>query len=51
RSLMGVTDPVNSAPGSLRGDFCLEIGETLVHGSDSPESAEREVALFFPDLG
>jgi nucleoside-diphosphate kinase len=51
RSLMGVTDPVKSAPGSLRGDFCLEIGENLVHGSDSPESAEREVALFFPDLG
>ena len=50
RGLMGVTDPVKSAPGSLRGDFCLEIGENLVHGSDSPESAAREIALFFPGL-
>jgi len=48
--LMGVTDPVKSAPGSIRGDFALEIGQNLVHGSDSPESAEREVKLFFPDL-
>ena len=51
RTLMGVTDPVKSAPGSLRGDYALEIGQNLVHGSDSPESAEREVKLFFPDLG
>jgi nucleoside-diphosphate kinase len=51
RGLMGVTDPVKSAPGSIRGDFALEIGENLVHGSDSPESAAREVKLFFPDLG
>ena len=51
RALMGVTDPVKSAPGSIRGDFALEIGENLVHGSDSPESAAREVAIFFPDLG
>ncbi|HEU5033385.1 MAG TPA: nucleoside-diphosphate kinase [Mycobacteriales bacterium] len=51
RALMGVTDPVKSAPGSIRGDFALEIGENLVHGSDSPESASREVALFFPNLG
>jgi nucleoside-diphosphate kinase len=51
RTLMGVTDPVKSAPGSLRGDFALEIGENLVHGSDSPASAQREVGLFFPDLG
>ena len=50
RALMGVTDPVKSAPGSIRGDFALEIGENLVHGSDSPESATREVSLFFPDL-
>jgi nucleoside-diphosphate kinase len=50
RGLMGVTDPVKSAPGSIRGDFALEIGENLVHGSDSPESAAREVKLFFPDL-
>ena len=50
RALMGVTDPVKSAPGSIRGDYALEIGQNLVHGSDSPESAEREVKLFFPDL-
>jgi nucleoside-diphosphate kinase len=50
RTLMGVTDPVKSNPGSLRGDYALEIGQNLVHGSDSPESAAREVALFFPGL-
>ena len=50
RALMGVTDPVASAPGSIRGDFALEIGQNLVHGSDSAESAAREVALFFPAL-
>ena len=50
RALMGVTDPIASAPGSIRGDYALEIGQNLVHGSDSPESAEREVKLFFPDL-
>jgi nucleoside-diphosphate kinase len=51
RALMGVTDPVASAPGTIRGDFALEIGQNLVHGSDSPESAAREVKLFFPNLG
>jgi nucleoside-diphosphate kinase len=51
RGLIGVTDPVKANPGSLRGDFALEIGENLVHGSDSPESAAREVAIFFPNLG
>jgi nucleoside-diphosphate kinase len=51
RTLMGVTDPVASTPGSIRGDFALEIGENLVHGSDSTESAAREIALFFPQLG
>jgi nucleoside-diphosphate kinase len=50
RALMGVTDPVASAPGSIRGDFALEIGQNLVHGSDSLESAAREVKLFFPNL-
>jgi nucleoside-diphosphate kinase len=50
RALMGVTDPVKSAPGSLRGDYALEIGQNLVHGSDSPESASREIGIFFPDL-
>ena len=50
RTLMGVTDPVKSAPGSLRGDYALEIGQNLVHGSDSPESAKREIGIFFPAL-
>ena len=50
RTLMGVTDPVKSAPGSIRGDLALVMTENLVHGSDSPESAAREVKLFFPDL-
>jgi nucleoside-diphosphate kinase len=50
RGLMGVTNPVEANPGSIRGDYALEIGQNLVHGSDSPESAAREVALFFPSL-
>ncbi len=50
RNLMGATDPVEAAPGTIRGDFALEMGENLVHGSDSPESAVREIGLFFPDL-
>lgn len=50
RSLMGVTDPVKAAPGSLRGDYALDIGANLVHGSDSPSSAKREIDLFFPGL-
>ena len=50
RTLMGVTNPVEAAPGTIRGDLALSTGENLVHGSDSPESAEREIALFFPDL-
>jgi nucleoside-diphosphate kinase len=51
RRLMGVTNPVEATPGSIRGDYALEIGQNLVHGSDSPESAAREAKLFFPDLG
>ena len=50
RTLMGVTDPVKSAPGSLRGDYALEIGQNLVHGSDSPESAAREIGIWFPEV-
>ena len=50
RRIMGVTDPVQATPGSIRGDYALVISENLVHGSDSPESAQREVALFFPEL-
>jgi nucleoside-diphosphate kinase len=49
RTLMGVTDPKKAAPGTLRGDFGLEITENIVHGSDSPASAERELSLFFPE--
>ena len=48
RQLMGATNPLESAPGSVRGDFATVIGENIVHGSDSPESAEREIGLFFP---
>jgi nucleoside-diphosphate kinase len=47
RNAMGKTNPVEAAPGTIRGDFGLEIGRNLVHGSDSPESAQREIALFF----
>ena len=50
RTLMGTTDPVKAAPGSVRGDYALEIGENIVHGSDSPESGTREATLFFPQL-
>ena len=50
RQIIGTTDPVNAAPGSIRGDFALETSTNLVHGSDSPESAEREVGIFFPEL-
>jgi nucleoside-diphosphate kinase len=50
RGLMGVTNPREAAPGTIRGDLALETGENLVHGSDGPESAAREIALFFPSL-
>ncbi len=50
RRLMGATDPKEAAPGTIRGDLAMEVTENLVHGSDSPESAEREIALFFPDV-
>lgn len=47
RALMGATNPIEAAPGSIRGDFASEISENIVHGSDAPESAERELGLFF----
>jgi nucleoside-diphosphate kinase len=47
RALMGATDPQKAAPGTLRGDLGLDVQQNLVHGSDGPESAERELALFF----
>ena len=48
--VIGATNPLEAAPGSIRGDLGLEVQTNLVHGSDSPESAGREIALFFPDL-
>lgn len=50
RALMGATNPVEAAPGTIRGDFGLVIDANVVHGSDSTESAARELGLFFPDL-
>lgn len=51
RQLAGGTDPVSKAtPGTIRGDFGLSVAENVVHGSDSPESAEREIAIWFPNL-
>ena len=50
RTLMGATNPKEAAPGTIRGDLAIETGENLVHGSDSPESAQREIGLFFPSL-
>ena len=49
RTLMGPTNPIDAAPGSIRGDFATLIGENIAHGSDSPASAERELGLFFPE--
>jgi nucleoside-diphosphate kinase len=51
RQVIGATNPLEAAPGSIRGDFGLEVQTNLVHGSDSPESAARETGLFFPELG
>lgn len=48
RSIMGATNPIEATPGSIRGDFASVISENIVHGSDSPESAAREIGLFFP---
>ena len=50
RALAGATDPVKAAPGTIRGDFALEVQNNIVHGSDSAESAAREIGLFFPGL-
>jgi nucleoside-diphosphate kinase len=51
RQVIGATNPLQANTGSIRGDFAIEVGENMVHGSDSPESAAREVGLFFPELG
>ena len=50
RTVMGATDPKKAAPGTIRGDLAIEMTENIVHGSDSPASATRELALFFPGL-
>jgi nucleoside-diphosphate kinase len=50
RALMGPTNPLEAPPGTIRGDYGIEITQNLVHGSDSAESAKRELDLFFPDL-
>lgn len=50
RSMMGATNPANAAPGTIRGDLATETQNNVTHGSDSPESAAREIALFFPGL-
>lgn len=47
RKIMGVTNPLEAAPGTIRGDFALDIGRNIIHGSDSPESADREIGIYF----
>ena len=49
RDMNGATDPLKAAPGTIRGDLALDVGENVVHGSDSAASAEREIALYFPE--
>jgi nucleoside-diphosphate kinase len=51
RTLTGPTDPIAAAPGSIRGDFGTIVRENLIHASDSPESADRETKIFFPEFG
>src|SRR6201996_5478758 len=50
RQVIGATNPLEAAPGSIRGDFAIAVGQNMVHGSDSPESGERESKLFFPEM-
>ena len=50
RNLMGTTNPRDAAPGTIRGDLAVELTENLVHGSDGPDSAKREISIFFPGL-
>ncbi|KAL0572630.1 nucleoside diphosphate kinase Ndk1 [Marasmius crinis-equi] len=49
RSMLGATNPLQSAPGTIRGDFCLNVGRNVCHGSDSVENANKEIALWFPE--
>lgn len=46
---MGATNPLESDPGTIRGDYCIDIGRNIIHGSDAPESAQKEIALWFPE--
>jgi nucleoside-diphosphate kinase len=50
RQVIGATNPLEAAPGSIRGELAIATGENLVHGSDGPESASREIGIFFPEL-
>jgi nucleoside-diphosphate kinase len=50
RQVIGATNPLEATTGSIRGDYAISVGQNMVHGSDAPESAQREVGLFFPDL-
>lgn len=50
RTMMGATDSAKAAPGTIRGDLAMLVDENLIHGSDSPASAEREIGLFFPEF-
>lgn len=49
RTMLGETNPMNSAPGTIRGDFCQEVGRNIIHGSDSVESAKKEINLWFDE--
>ncbi len=51
RHVIGATDPLEATTGSIRGDYAIAVGQNMVHGSDAPASAQREIGLFFPDLG
>src|SRR5215212_10479433 len=50
RQVIGATNPLEATTGSIRGDYAISVGQNMVHGSDSPESADREAAIFFPEL-
>jgi nucleoside-diphosphate kinase len=49
RMMLGATNPLDSNPGTIRGDYCIDVGRNIVHGSDAVESAEKEIALWFPE--
>ena len=49
RKIIGATNPLASEPGTIRGDFCIDVGRNIIHGSDAVEAAQREIALWFPE--